>query len=246
MQSRLLKILSLPRRYYGFLRDWRHFSKRLRDSGDDRFKSTGIKPMPALWDKVATTAFDAHYVYHTAWAVRTVIRLGPAVHVDISSSLYFCSALSASVPVEFYDYRPASLKLDGLTCGRQDLARLSFADNSLVSLSCMHTIEHVGLGRYGDPLDPLGDLKACAELRRVVEPGGHLIIVLPVGTPRLCFNAHRIYSHEQIVHMFEGFDLVETALVKDSGDFVQGPPKAAFDAQVYGCGCYLWRKPYRD
>ncbi len=52
--------------------------------------------------------------------------------------------------------------------------------------SCMHTIEHIGLGRYGDPLDAVGDQTALSELQRVVAPGGSLLIVVPVATA--CFN----------------------------------------------------------
>ena len=67
--------------------------------------------------------------------------------------------------VDFYDFRPAPLSLPDLFAGAADLtALLPFADNSIHSLSCMHVLEHIGLGRYGDPLDPDGDLKAIGEL----------------------------------------------------------------------------------
>ncbi|MGD9920017.1 MAG: DUF268 domain-containing protein [Pseudorhodoplanes sp.] len=240
--TRALNILSLPGRYRAFARDWRHFAKQARDLSDNRFRLDWSDRMPALWENSVTTAFDAHYVYHTAWAVRMVTGIAPKKHLDISSTLYFCTTLSATIPVEFYDYRPASLTLDGLTCGRADLTKLAFASNSVESLSCMHTIEHVGLGRYGDPIDPRGDLKAAAELSRVVKPGGHLLMVTPVGKPRICFNAHRIYSFDQICAMFAAFSVVKTALVKDNRDFVCNSSKVDFDSQSYGCGCFLLRK----
>jgi SAM-dependent methyltransferase len=242
MARAAIKALSLPRRYNHYFRDWLRFAGQMQSVRDERFEMRWSDRMPSLWENSATTSFDAHYIYHTAWAVRMVTRLAPAKHVDISSTLYFCSTLSAVVPVDFYDFRPASLTLDGLRCGREDLTHLSFADNSIASLSCMHTIEHVGLGRYGDAVNPKGDLKAAAELKRVVKPGGHLIIVLPVGTPRICFNAHRIYSHAQVTDMFGGFSVVETALVKDSREFARNPAMDEFDAQSYGCGCFLFQK----
>ena len=136
---------------------------------------------PCLRDRTESTGFDRHYVYHTAWAARIVRQVSPARHVDVSSSLFFCGIVSAFVPVDFYDYRPADLRLDGLTSGVGDLMRLPFVDGSVPSLSCMHTVEHIGLGRYGDPLDPSGDSKAIAELKRVLAPGGSLIFVVPVG-----------------------------------------------------------------
>ncbi|RWQ53027.1 DUF268 domain-containing protein [Mesorhizobium sp.] len=242
MIARARKLLSVPGRYSSYFRDWRQFESMVRSAGDTRFKLDRADRVPAVWENSVTTKFDAHYVYHTAWAVRMVTRSAPAKHVDISSTVYFCTTLSATVPVDFFDFRPAPITLDGLYCGREDLTQLSFADNSIPSLSCMHTIEHVGLGRYGDPLDPAGDLKACEELKRVVAPDGQLIIVLPVGKPKICFNAHRIYSYAQILDMFSGFSVRETALVRDNAEFVQNPREAEFDTQSYGCGCFLFQK----
>src|SRR4029079_19803272 len=133
-----------------------------------------------------------------AWAARKIRAQAPGRHVDLSSYLYFATLLSAFIPVDFFDYRPAHLQRSGLTTGSADLTRLPFADNSIASLSCMHTVEHVGLGRYGDPIDPAGDLKAMLDLNRVLARGGNLLFVVPTGRPRVVFNAHRIYSFDQI------------------------------------------------
>ena len=119
---------------------------------------------PTLLDRTATTKFEPHYIYHPAWAARVVAKINPAKHVDIASTLHFSTIISAFLPVEFYDYRPAILNLPGLVSKHADLTKLHFADNSIESLSCLHTIEHVGLGRYGDPIDPTGDVTACKEL----------------------------------------------------------------------------------
>jgi hypothetical protein len=70
----------------------------------------------------------------------------------------------------------------------------------------MHVVEHVGLGSYGDSLDPNGDLKAMSELKRVLSINGNLLFVVPVGKPRVMFNAHRIYSYEQIIECFKGIN----------------------------------------
>jgi SAM-dependent methyltransferase len=164
--------------------------------------------------------------------------------VDISSSLYFCSLVSAFVPVAFYDYRPASLGLSHLTSDRADLMALPFADQSVESLSCMHVVEHIGLGRYGDPIDPGGDLKAMAELQRVLAPGGSLLFVVPVGHPRVIFNAHRIYSHGQIVSAFSELTLMSFALVPDhpSVELILDAPAEMADKQDYGCGCFCFTR----
>jgi SAM-dependent methyltransferase len=196
-------------------------------------------------DNTEYTVFDEHYIYHPAWAARILARTRPKGHVDISSTLSFCSIVSAFVPVKFYDYRPARLSLSELTSEKADLLALPFADRSIASLSCMHTVEHVGLGRYGDPLDPDGDLKAMAELTRVLAPAGDLLFVVPTGRPRVVFNAHRIYSFEQVRSAFSELALEEFSLIPDDaqarGIVANASPEEA-DRQNYGCGCYWFRR----
>jgi hypothetical protein len=165
------------------------------------------------------------------------------MHIDISSTLHFCSLLSAFMPVEFYDFRPAPLHLTNLVCGSTDLTALHFSSGSVQSLSCMHTVEHVGLGRYGDPLDPDGDLKAMNELQRVLAPGGSLFFVVPVGKPRIVFNAHRIYSYEIIMDAFKGMNLRDFSLVDDAQQFFSPADPAKVMEQEYGCGCFWFQKP---
>jgi len=207
-----------------------------------RFKNQTKDFHPQIKDKTIRTGFDTHYVYHASWAARKVREINPEFHTDISSSLYFSGLVSAFIPVKFYDYRPADLKLSNLESLAGDLMKLPFADNSINSLSCMHTVEHIGLGRYGDPIDPNGDLKAIIELKRVLAKDGSLLFVTPIGKPKIEFNAHRIYSYEMIMEMFEGLKLVEFSLVTDSGDFIEQANLDIVKAQKYGCGCFWFKK----
>ncbi len=198
-----------------------------------------------LFDKTSDTPFDPHYTYHPAWAARVVARTNPAKHIDIASTLKFCTLVSAFIPVEFYDYRPANLRLSGLVSKFGDLQALPFADNSVESLSCMHTIEHVGLGRYGDPIDYDGDIKATAELARVLQPGGTLIFVTPVGEPRIEYNAHRIYSYEQVQNLFPTLTLKEFSLIPDEYKevgIIENADPALVAKQRYACGCFVFTK----
>ncbi|MGL4514097.1 MAG: DUF268 domain-containing protein [Lacipirellulaceae bacterium] len=121
---------------------------------------------------------------------------------------------------------------------------LPFETNSIVSLSCLHVLEHVGLGRYGDPLDPNGDRLAAAELSRVLAIGGTLLVVVPVGRPRVCFNAHRVYSAEMVRGLFESLTLTDWQLLPDSGDdgLVERPSDELVALQEYGCGCFRFEK----
>ena len=189
--------------------------------------------------------FQKSHIYHPAWAARVLAETRPARHVDISSSLAFSTIVSAFIPVDFYDYRPALLELDNLQSNFGNLLSLPFPDGALQSVSCMHVIEHVGLGRYGDQQDANGDLKALAELKRIVQAGGDLLIVVPVGAPKIVFNAHRIYSYAQIVENFAGFELKEFSLITDvespAGILKNAPPELVAQQQ-YGCGCFWFRK----
>jgi SAM-dependent methyltransferase len=200
---------------------------------------------PQLSDRASVTPIDRHYTYHPAWAARVLAKTRPNKHIDISSIVNFCAVVSAFIPVEFYDFRPAPVELDGLYTGAADLTRLHFANDSITSLSCMHVIEHIGLGRYGDPLDPDGDLKAIGELVRVLAPGGDLMVATPVGRPRVAFNAHRVYDHEAFARYFAPLELVEFALIEEQGEggLIVAPPAERVRAESYGCGCFWFRKP---
>lgn len=203
---------------------------------------------PCLNDVTSNTSFDRHYVYHPAWVARIIKRNQPKIHIDISSSLHFCSMLSAFVPVEFYDYRPANLVLSNLKTAHADLLNLTFENNSIKSLSCMHVVEHIGLGRYGDPLDYDGDLKAMKELARVLSIGGSLLFVVPVGNkPIIYFNAHRIYTKEQIITTFNelGLHLEEFSLIPENeldGGLISDPHQSLLKKQKYACGCFYFKK----
>lgn len=199
-----------------------------------------------LRDATLTTGFDRHYVFHTSWAARIISETMPHEHVDISSSLYFVGLVSAFVPVKFIDFRPADLGLSGLKSEAGNLLDLPFYDNSIKSLSCMHVVEHIGLGRYGDELDYDGDIKAAVELARVLAPNGNLMFVVPVGgVARIQFNAHRIYTYDQVLALFPSLHLKEFALIPDDGSpagLIRYADSNVVNEQRYGCGCFHFTK----
>lgn len=200
---------------------------------------------PILDEATATTPFDPHYVYHVAWAIRKIadaVRAGQcAEHVDVSSSLNFCTTVSALVPTRFIDLRPATIALDGLTCAPGNLSDDAQWHGQYPSLSCMHVVEHIGLGRYGDRLAVDDDLRAMRNLKRAVAPGGRLLFVVPCGRPEIHFNAHRIYSARWVHQFFaDEFELREFYYIFNDPAVA---PAVNIDLGLteqvaYGCGCF--------
>ncbi len=221
-------------------KDFKALSKSSRNPS--RFEVTWENRRPFLYDNTTETPFDHHYVYHPAWAARILAKINPKEHIDISSTLHFSTIVSAFVPTKFYDYRPAQLDLEGLTSERGDLNNLPFESNTILSISCMHTIEHIGLGRYGDRLDYDGDIKAINELQRVTKEGGDILFVTPVGKPVLVFNAHRIYGYKQIIDAFDNCQLEEFTLITDDAKIITNASEELSNQQQYGCGCFWFKK----
>ncbi|SIS66947.1 protein of unknown function, DUF268 [Thalassospira xiamenensis M-5 = DSM 17429] len=213
--------------------DWRRF---VAQGG----KASFLDSYPCLGDKTSQTSFDPHYFYQAAWLSRKLASSKPYNHVDIGSDIKAISVLSAFVPVEFLDFRPLNVNISGLRCLGDDLLNLSRTSRSISSLSCMHVIEHVGLGRYGDPITPTGSLQAAKELERVISPGGRLYISVPVGEEKVCFNAHRIFDPVRFIEMFPELDLESFSFVDDLGNyFDKAEPLDAAD-KSYACGMYVF------
>jgi SAM-dependent methyltransferase len=237
----LLSALSSP----AYIRDFFRFRALALKAGIAPPAFSAIRPI--IGEATAETGFDTHYVYHTGWASQKLAERPPARHIDIGSSLYFVTNAAAICPVTHYDYRPPRLAMPNVDVGAADLLDLAFADGSIASLSCMHVIEHVGLGRYGDRLDPEGDKRAASELSRVLAPGGRLLFVTPVGQPRVQFNAHRVYSYDGVLALFPGLRSSSFALITDKRDaegavFVSDADPARVARQRYGCGCFVFEK----
>ena len=231
-------------RQLAFRRNFGRFKKMALES-DGRFSVSWSDRFPCLLDADQKFSFDRHYVYHCAWAARRLAETKPVFHIDIGSHTYFNALVSAFVPIQFYEYRDIDLKLSNLQIGKADLLSLPFEDSSVKSLSCMHVVEHIGLGRYGEPLDPKGDLKAVGQLKRVLAKEGDLFFVVPVGRPKIIFNAHRIYAYGMVIDYFKGLKLESFSLIPDVAEgegIIEDATEELADQQDYGCGCFWFKK----
>lgn len=199
--------------------------------------------LPMLTDRLATTPFDAHYLHQDSWAARRVAEQAPARHVDVGSRVDYVCFLGAIAPVTFVDIRPLEAQVENVESVAGSVLEMPFEDRSLESVSCLHVVEHIGLGRYGDPLDPNGTRRAIAELQRVVAPGGQLLLSTPVGRPRVCFNAHRIHDPREIRALVGELELLEFSGVDDTGAFRRHRTLDELADQSYACGMYQLRRP---
>ncbi len=198
---------------------------------------------PQIFDRDPSShTFDKHYVYMDRWTFKHLLADKPAEHIDIGSSIRFLSMATAVTKVKFVDIRPIKLDFENFECVKGNILSLPFKDNTVQSLSCLHVVEHIGLGRYGDPLDVEGTEKACKELIRILAPGGKLYFALPVGQTATYFNAHRVHSPETILEYFKDLNLVEFSAVNDQGRFIENANMEDFKNAVYGCGMFKFKK----
>jgi SAM-dependent methyltransferase len=222
----------LPR----YFRDWAAFSRTSRMPA--RFADS----YPCLADATTKTPFDSHYFFQAAWLARKLSQHRAGRHVDIGSDVNAIGVISAFVDTMFIDYRPLDVFLKGLENRQGDLLHLEFQEGTIDSLSCLHVIEHVGLGRYGDPIDPDGAVKAAAELSRVLAPRGSLFLSVPVGRERACFNAHRVFDPASVTGMFVNLRLQDCAFVDDAGRYLENVAPETMAGCDYGCGMFHFVK----
>ena len=197
---------------------------------------------PCLFDNTPTTPAPPHYFYQAAWAARRILQAPPRSHVDIGSQLDFIAVLSASLPVTFVDIRPLHAALSNVWSVAGSSLALPFRTGSISSLSCLSVIEHIGLGRYGDPLDPAGTEGAARELTRILAPGGRLFLSAPVGRERTCFNAHRVPSPFTLLRYFSGLSLVEFSCEEDGGRYREHVDPGECAGANLACGMFLFTK----
>jgi hypothetical protein len=187
-----------------------------------------------------------HYFHQDLYVAQAIFKAQPVRHVDVGSSISgFVSHVASFMPIEILDIRPVPTASRNISITQQDV--MQGLTTKTRSLSCLHTIEHFGLGRYGDPLDPEGHLKGFKNLVEAVEPGGTFYISFPIGDKeRIEFNAHRVFHPESILSWpgSERLELTDFAFVDDAGDLHPATSiGAALQAHLtYGCGIYSFVK----
>ncbi len=169
---------------------------------------------PCLGDDTSETFIEPIYFYQDAWAFERIVKRHPPWHLDVGSHHKFVGLLSKVVPVTMVDLRPLSLSLDTLEFRKGSILNLPFEDNSVESVSSLCVVEHIGLGRYGEPLDPYGSEKAIEELKRVLASNGRLYLSVPLGDHSIvAFNAGRVFAPKYFMELVHPLVVVEQRFI---------------------------------
>lgn len=167
---------------------------------------------PIVKDKYAMAGTINNYFWQDLWAARLIYKIGTKQHFDIGSRIdgFIAHLLSMDIDVTLIDIREFPGKVEKLHTIVDDATSLKqIEDGTIESMSALCSLEHFGLGRYGDPIDPEACFRCFREIQKKIKKGGNLFISLPVGKERVEFNAHRVFYAETIINEFHDMELVE-------------------------------------
>lgn len=208
-----------------------------------------FNPYPHEKSQQSGTA-RGHYFHQDLLVARLIFQARPKKHVDIGSRVDgFVAHVASYRPIEVLDIRPLDDDVQNIHFRRADLMSPppdmhAYCD----SLSCLHAIEHFGLGRYGDPIDYEGHVKGLHSLHTLLQAGGTLYLSSPIGPQRIEFNAHRVFAIDYLLSLFEGlFEVRMFSYVDDAGDLYEDVElsaelRATNAGCNYGCGIFELRK----
>ena len=205
------------------------------------------KLYPCLADRYEESGVaTGHYFHQDLYVAQLIFANRPKKHVDVGSRVDgFVAHVAAFREIEVFDIRDLKVSVRNITFRQRDIMQeRPDLDGCTDSLSCLHTLEHFGLGRYGDPVDYDGYRKGWENLYRMLEPGGKFYFATPIGAQRIEFDGHRVFAVPFLVKMMKGkYGIDRFAYVNDAGHLVTGADPAGPEAQnSFGCrfGCGIF------
>lgn len=235
-----------------YLKDLNNFRKTNQEYSDNFVFG---KIYPCLEDKTQNSGeISGHYFYQDCYVAQKIFLAKPQKHVDIGSRIDgFISILATFRNVEVIDIRPLPITLDSVSFHQIDVLG-NIPDNLhnyCDSLSCLHTVEHLGLGRYGDHIDYWGYKKGLSNITKILKPEGILYISVPIGPQRIEFNAHRVFSVKYFLELLSvDYSILDFSYI-DSENKESSLHKSVnlSDDEInnnfgcyYGCGIFIARK----
>lgn len=208
---------------------------------------------PCLADRYEESGTASGQYFHQDLLIAQLVhRAAPERHVDVGSRVDgFVAHVAAFRTIEVLDIRPLRTTAENIVFHQADVTEdVSAFHASADSVSCLHALEHFGLGRYGDPLDPDGWRRGFDNLGRILRTGGTLYLSVPLGRQqRVEFDAHRIFSLPFVLTQMvaDRYRLDRFAYVDDAGelhrdvDVTTAAAERSFDLHM-GCGILILTK----
>ena len=234
--------LRLARRFPHFLRDLRKWK---RQGG----VVSAVFPVLGDWSDQAGDISSA-YFHQDMLVARRIYEAQPQRHIDVGSRFDgFVAHVAVFRELDVVDIRPMESKIRNVRFVQADLMQ-STAElaASTDSQSCLHALEHFGLGRYGDPIDPKGHLRGFRSLIELLRPAATFYLSFPIGRPAVEFNAHRVFGCLEVL-TWPGSELLRLErfdYVDDSGCLHEDVGNAAIEDRckglIHGCGIYTFRR----
>ena len=230
----------------------RAFYRQWKDSGDSSFVAG--EPFPCLHDRFEQAGMvGGHYFHQDLLVAQMIYKNGPERHVDVGSRIDgFVAHVAAFRDIDVFDLRPIVSNADRIRFQQCNFMEPTpELEASTDSLSCLHVLEHFGLGRYGDEVDYYGHIKGFRNLARMVKPSGKFYFSTPIGkTQRFQFDAHRVFSLPYLLEMIRdnAFVVDSFYVVDDSGVLLKNigvnsdQAKDTFGLR-YGCGIFELTRP---
>jgi hypothetical protein len=200
--------------------------------------------MPCLHDRYeegGTTKNE--YFWQDLLVARWIHDAKPQKHVDVGSRVDgFVAHVASFREIEVFDVRPTINQIPGVVFKQADLMQPVVLPSAggrgyCDSISCLHAIEHFGLGRYGDPIDPQGYERGIANMAQWLKPDGRFYLSTPIGQERVEFNANYVFDPRTIIRCTEssGLNLVELTVIGAGGVVRQVKPSEDALLELAGC-----------
>jgi SAM-dependent methyltransferase len=190
------------------------------------------------------------YFWQDLLVARKIFAARPERHVDIGSRVDgFVAHVASFREIEVFDVRPISTQIPGVQFNQADFMQPATGMTDYCdSLSCLHALEHFGLGRYGDPVDPNGFERGFRNMARLLRKGGVFYLSVPIGTSRVEFNGQRVLEPQAIIRLAveNSLELGELTLIRQGGRLEVLVPEEArlsdLARQRYALGLFTFAK----
>lgn len=232
-----------------YFRDYKTLKHQMKSAG---IKFPFAKFYPCLGDRFSSSGrASGHYFHQDLLVARRIHLNNPVIHVDVGSRVDgFVAHVASFRTIKVFDIRPLSQQIANIRFLQADFMApikenlIGYCD----SLSCLHAIEHFGLGRYGDSVNYDGYLLGLNNLYLVLKAGGKFYFSVPIGPQRIEFNGHRIFSMNYLLSLFDGkYHVDQFSFVDDHGDLHENVTLVESDINsnfgcAFGCGIFEMTK----